>query len=138
VARTIDTKGVAAGHVVLHGVHSNTEYWAVPRHLVGQGHDGGEFGGMSRCCVGDCLSRGLSGCRKEGVAASGRANMRGLYVLYLCGLQEARQVADGQFVVSVQPRWGRLLFGRALDVIGRGSYRIHGAYAQQGARADMS
>lgn len=90
------------------GTRCNTEYWAVPRHLVGLGHDGGEFGGMSRCCVGNCLSRGLSECRKEGVAASGRANMRGLYVLYLGGLQEARQVADGQFVVSVQPRWGRL------------------------------
>jgi hypothetical protein len=85
---------------------------------------GGEFGGMSRCCVGDCLSRGLSGSRKEGVAASGRANMRGLYVLYLGGLQEARQVADGQFVVPYSRG------GAASDVIGRGSYRIHGAYAR--------
>lgn len=116
------------------GTRCNTEYWAVPRHLVGLGHDGGEFGGMSRCCVGNCLSRGLSECRKEGVAASGRANMRGLYVLYLGGLQEARQAADGQFVVSTV----RTAAVGPSCVIGRGSYRIHGAYAQQGARADKS
>ena len=65
-----------------------------------------------------------SGCRKEGVAASGRAKMRGLHVLYLGGLQEARQVADGQFVVPYSRG------GAASDVIGRGSYRIHGAYAR--------
>lgn len=64
--------------------------------------------------------------------------MRGLHVLYLGGLQEARQVADGQFVVS-DSRGGALLRfrPRRRHWIGRGSYRIHGAYAR-GARAAMS
>ena len=84
--------------------------------------------------LGIVCSRGLSECRKEGVAASGRANMRGLYVLYLGGLQEARQAADGQFVVSTV----RTAAVGPSCVIGRGSYRIHGAYAQEGARADVS